>query len=89
MDKFPLMPVRVGETVLIHEPVVLRLSVGRATSGDCLGEITEVLETGANNVFVVSGLQGEILIPDISDVVLDVDFEAKRMLIHVIEGLLP
>jgi 16S rRNA processing protein RimM len=54
-----------------------------------LGEIKEVIETGANNVFVVSGPTGEVLIPDIEDVVLDIDFEAKRMLIRPMEGLLP
>lgn len=57
--------------------------------GAFLGEIASVLETGANNVFIVRGPSGEILIPDIQDVVLDIDFEAKRMLIHPLKGLLP
>ena len=57
--------------------------------GDYLGQIKEELENKANNVFVVQGSSGEILIPDIDDVVLEIDFEAKRMLIHPLEGLLP
>lgn len=58
-------------------------------AGLYLGDIQQVLETGANNVFVVKGPQGEILIPDIGEVVLDIDFEAKRMLIRPMAGLLP
>jgi 16S rRNA processing protein RimM len=54
-----------------------------------VGEIGQVLETGANNVFVLNGPFGEILIPDIDEVVLDIDFDAKRMLIRPMEGLLP
>ena len=57
--------------------------------GDYLGQIKEVLENKANNVFVVQGSSGEILIPDIDDVVLEIDFEAKRMLIYPLKGLLP
>lgn len=54
-----------------------------------IGQIREVLETKANNVFIVSGPMGEVLIPDIEEVVLEIDLEAQRMLIHPIEGLLP
>ncbi len=58
-------------------------------AGLYLGDIDQILETGANNVFVVKGAQGEILIPDIGEVVLDIDFQTKRMLIRPMEGLLP
>ncbi|MGD8855231.1 MAG: ribosome maturation factor RimM [Chloroflexota bacterium] len=58
-------------------------------AGLYLGDIRQVLETGANNVFVVKGPLGEILIPDIGEVVLKIDFQAKRMLIRPLEGLLP
>jgi 16S rRNA processing protein RimM len=58
-------------------------------SGLHLGEIQQVLETGANNVFVVKGPKGEILIPDIDEVVLDINFQTKRMLIRPMAGLLP
>jgi 16S rRNA processing protein RimM len=58
--------------------------------GQGLGVVAEWIETGANGVFVVrpeSG--GEILIPDIPDVVVGIDLDAGRMLIHLIPGLLP
>jgi len=53
-----------------------------------LGRVTEVMETGANNVFVVKGDRGEVLIPDIEDVILDIDFDQQRMTIHLLPGLL-
>jgi len=56
--------------------------------GDHLGELVQVIETGANNVFVVRGPQGEILIPDISDVVQDIDFEGGKITVHLLPGLL-
>lgn len=56
--------------------------------GEHLGEVTEVLETGANDVYVVHGERGEILLPAIDDCVLDVDIEAGKMTVRLIEGLL-
>ena len=56
--------------------------------GEHLGELTQVLETGANNVFVVSGEKGDVLLPDIEDVILDIDFENGRITVHLLPGLL-
>ena len=58
-------------------------------AGVVLGEVVEVLATpGANDVFVVYGPQGEVLIPVIEDVILDFDPEANRIRTHLIPGLL-
>lgn len=57
--------------------------------GENLGRITEVLETNANNVFVVNGEKGEILIPDIEDVVRLIDFDRSRVEISPLPGLIP
>lgn len=55
-----------------------------------LGTITEILQPGANDVWVVKPAKGQdILIPVINDVVLNVDIEAKRITVHLMEGLLP
>jgi len=57
--------------------------------GDSLGRIVNIIETGANNVFVVGGGRGEILIPDTEQVVLDIDFDTGIMTIRPLPGLLP
>lgn len=57
------------------------------TSGRALGTLVEVMETGANNVFIVRGPRGDILLPDIPDVVTDIDFENGRMIVELLPGL--
>lgn len=58
-------------------------------SGENLGQVTEILETGANDVYVVAGPSGEVLLPALRSVILQVDLEAHRMVVHVPEGLRP
>ena len=57
--------------------------------GEALGILTRVIETGANNVFVVQGDEGELLLPDIADVVQEIDFENGRMVVTLLPGLRP
>lgn len=54
-----------------------------------LGQIGEIIETGANDVYVVRGPRGEILLPAIDECVLEVDINAKRITVHLMDGLLP
>lgn len=57
--------------------------------GETLGVLKDVLQTGANDVYVIETLQKEeILLPAIRDCILDVDVEEQKMLVHVLEGLL-
>lgn len=54
-----------------------------------LGELTDIIETGANDVYVVDSPQyGEILIPAIKDVILAVKLEEKLMEINLLPGLI-
>ena len=54
-----------------------------------LGKVTEVLPTGANDVYVVKGERyGEVLIPAIKDVVLDIDLANRRMRVKLLPGLI-
>lgn len=54
-----------------------------------LGELTEVLATGANDVYVVTTKDGkEILIPSIKECILDVNVEAKLIRVHLLDGLM-
>jgi len=56
-------------------------------TGEPLGQLTEILYTRANDVYVVTGPEGELLLPALRDVVLRVDLEAGRMVVAVPEGL--
>lgn len=57
--------------------------------GTELGTLTDVLQTGANDVYVVTDKNGrEILIPAIKQCVLKVDLEEQKMTVHLLEGLL-
>jgi len=47
-----------------------------------------VIETGANDVYIVHGGRGEILIPDTDEVIVEVDLPARRLIVRLIDGLL-
>ena len=53
------------------------------------GNLKDVIETGANDVYVIALEDGrELLLPAIRECILKVSLEDNRMLIHVLEGLL-
>ena len=54
-----------------------------------LGTLKDVLETGANDVYVVAMKDGkELMLPAIGDCILNVDLGQGRMEVHVLEGLM-
>ena len=54
-----------------------------------IGVLREVLETGANDVYIIDLKDGrELLLPAIKECVLRVDIEAGEMQIHILDGLL-
>ena len=55
--------------------------------GTLLGKVTEIIDTGANDVYVVVGPDGELLLPAIESAILEIDLDADRMVVHVMEGL--
>ena len=56
--------------------------------GTSLGVLTEVLQTGANDVYVVKTKEDkELLIPAIKDCILEVNMETRCMKVHLLEGL--
>lgn len=59
------------------------------TDGRPLGSIEDVIITGANDVYLVRGEGGEVLVPATAEVVQEVDLESKRMLIEALPGLMP
>jgi 16S rRNA processing protein RimM len=56
--------------------------------GGPLGQLVEILETGANDVYVVRNEDGtEILLPAIPSVILEINAPLRLMRVHVLEGL--
>lgn len=58
--------------------------------GRLLGTLVEILETGANDVFIVEPESGPaILLPVIEDVVREIDLDSERIVVRLLPGLLP
>lgn len=57
--------------------------------GEELGELIDVIQTGANDVYAVRTKEGrEVLLPAIEQCVLNVNIEENTMTVHVMDGLL-
>ena len=57
-------------------------------NGEKFGVLRDVMETGANDVYIVDRVDGEeVLLPAIHDCVLDVDVEKNTMTVHLMKGL--
>ena len=81
------IPLEEGE---YYEYQILDLEVW-TVSDEHLGKVVEIIDTGANDVYVVHGTypgHREILIPAIESVVLEIDLEGDRMVVKLPEGLL-
>lgn len=69
----------------VHELVGLEVLTEK---GRTLGRIREVLHNPANDVWVVEGDDGEVLIPALQDVIAEVDPMGGRVVIREVPGLL-
>ena len=65
---------------LLHMAVVTE-------EGEDLGLLTDIIKTGANDVYVVQKEDKELLIPAIPVCILHVDVPGKRMTVHLLPGL--
>ena len=64
------------------------ISVTDADTGKSYGKVTDIIITGANDVFVLKDDKGtERLVPDIPHVVLDIDLDERTIIIRPLEGL--
>ena len=52
-----------------------------------LGEVTEIIQTGSNDVYVLSKGERGVLVPAVDSVVMEIDVEAGRMTVDLPEGL--
>ncbi|MFB5191522.1 ribosome maturation factor RimM [Alicyclobacillus fastidiosus] len=86
VEESELEPLPEG-TYYIHQLVGLQVYTDEGTF---VGELTEVLTPGANDVYVVRGplKKGDVLLPAIPECIQKVDLAANRMTIHIMPGLL-
>ncbi len=57
--------------------------------GEDFGVLKDVMQTGANDVYVIEAKDGrEYLFPAIKQCILDVDLEAQKVTVHIMDGLL-
>ena len=90
-----------GEMVYIHMDDAIPLEDGEyylyqiegirvvTDEGQELGHLTDYIETGANDVYIITTPEGgEVLIPAIPDVIQEVDLDAHVMTIKLLDGLI-
>lgn len=54
-----------------------------------LGNIIDVYPTGSNDIYVVKNEEGkQVLLPAIGEVIKDVDVQNKKMVVHLLDGLI-
>ncbi len=73
------------ESYFLHELIGLLVETD---SGEPVGNIREILQPGANDVYVVDTVGGELLIPAIADVVREIDVKAGKIIIVPLAGML-
>ena len=64
-------------------------SVFHADNGNLLGVISDVSETGANDVWHIKQGENEYLIPAINEVVISVNIEEEKVVIRPLKGIFP
>jgi 16S rRNA processing protein RimM len=80
------IPLEEGEFYLYQ---LIGLTV-KTTDDETLGTLTEVLETGANDVYIVDSPQyGEVLIPATPETIIKTDIDGRTVIVKLPEGLLP
>lgn len=90
-----------GKDLLIHRDQAVKLGPDEnfivdliglkvvTDEGEHFGTVRDVLQTGANDVYVIEHVSGkEYLFPAIKQCILDVDLDAGEMKVHILEGLL-
>jgi 16S rRNA processing protein RimM len=91
----PLM----GKKILIEKEALVELEDGEyywvdllgmrveTQGGKRIGEVKEIFPTGANDVYVVEGKRGEILLPATEEVIRSIDLKKGVMKVVRMEGL--
>jgi len=77
-------PIEDEDVYYLHDVIGLRVE---DTKGELLGKLTEVLSTGSNDVYVVRGDHGELLLPALDDVIREVDVPGGRIVVDIPDGI--
>ena len=57
--------------------------------GNLLGKVTDIYNTGANDIYTVKTQDGkEVLLPAIKDVIKQVDIQNEKIIVHILKGLI-
>jgi 16S rRNA processing protein RimM len=56
--------------------------------GETLGTIVDIFETGSNDIYVMKQGKRETYLPAIREVIKQVDRQAKRMVVRLMDGLM-
>ena len=78
-------PTRLDEGVFYQHDIIGLRAV--TPDGQALGRVSEVIATGSNDVYVVTGDRGELLLPALEDVVREIDLANGRIVVELLEGL--
>jgi 16S rRNA processing protein RimM len=90
-----------GKDILVSRENAVKLDTGEfyicdliasevfTDEGLKLGMLTEILQTGANDVYVVKTEDNrEVLLPSIKECIIDVDPINKKIIVHIMNGIL-
>ena len=66
---------------------MLGFKVYSVKDDEYLGEITEIMDTAAHDIYVIESEDFETMIPDVDVFIKNIDFENKKMLVDTIEGM--
>lgn len=57
--------------------------------GNLLGILKDIYNTGANDIYTVETSDGkEVLLPSIKEVIKEIDVENKKIIVHILKGLI-
>ena len=71
---------------VFYQHDIVGLAVETA-DGEALGKVESIFSTGANDVYVVRGERGELLLPAVEDVVKEIDVAGGRLRVELLPGL--
>ena len=72
-----------------YDHQLLGFAVVNNDTGETIGSLSEIMRTGANDIYVVRRADGsEVLLPVIPSVVLELDVKGRTIRVHLLPGLI-